>query len=101
MAKDDFVGVSETKGDLVAVCQCMAGDLATVNEDAHAMSTVFELAVIRLKYNRRRLTGNSRIRKLKVIAGFFAPTDQKWGLRYRDGISRSIRRDDIKNSAVS
>ncbi len=80
-AKHDFVGIFETERNGIAVTQKPALDFFAVDKKPAPLATIFDVQPARFDNHRRAIARDAAIRKLQMIAGFCAASDQKRSLR--------------------
>src|SRR5580700_4106746 len=90
-AEDHFVGIFETEGNGIAVIQEAALDFFAVDKKTAALAAIFDVQAARFDNQRRAIARDAAIRKLKMIAGFCASADQKWGLRDAHVAASAVR----------
>jgi len=99
-AKEEFVGILETKSDRIAVIQKAAFDLFAVDEQPAPLPAVFDVKSARFGNQRGAISRDAAVGKLQMIAGFGPAAYQERRLRDAHIAPSAVRRDDFKDCSA-
>src|SRR4029077_3162076 len=74
----------------------MIGNFLAIEEHSSALTTVFEVVAV-METNGCRAAGDTAVRKLELVPGPAAASNQKRSLSNADGTSRRIRSNNLQD----
>ena len=96
-AINDFVGIVEAERDGITVLQFAAFGFFSIDEQAAALATIFNVELARFGDDGGAVAGDATVGELKMVAGFGAASDQEGHLGDAHVAARAIGRNYLEN----